>query len=280
MQNSFAALNDDDDVDMDESAAADDAPSVAADDHVGGSSASARARRLRDPLVWMDLEMSGLDPTRHHILEIAVIVTDGQLRNAVDGPNLVIKQPESVLEAMDDWNTEHHGQSGLIDRVRRSTVTLEAAEEAALTFVRGLCNEKGAQPAGACIFKDVQFIEAYMPRFARHLHHRTVDVSSVRELARRWFPNEFKARPSGVVAHRARDDIVYSIEEMRYFRRAVFKQHGGYTGPLNWCPADAFEPPPRRRAPRAAAESDAPPPSSSLPVPSALVHALDDAPPA
>lgn len=175
-----------------------------------------------DRLVWIDLEMSGLDVAREHILEIATIVTDGQLEILAEGPELVIHQPDALLEAMDDWNRSHHGKSGLIDRVRASTVSEAEAEEATLAFVATHVGERSAPLAGNSVHQDRVFLARYIPKLEHYLHYRNVDVSTVKELVRRWHPKAFDARPTKKARHRALEDIRESIEELRFYRRAVF----------------------------------------------------------
>jgi oligoribonuclease len=176
-----------------------------------------------DLLVWMDMEMSGLDPDKESILEIATLLTNGALEVVAEGPDLVIHQPEELLAAMDEWNTKHHGASGLIDRVRASTVTLAQAEAETLAFVQKHCNKRKAPLAGNSVHQDRRFLERYMPKLEGWLHYRNVDVSTVKELARRWYPEVFTKRPDKKEAHRALDDIRESIEELRYYRANVFK---------------------------------------------------------
>jgi oligoribonuclease len=175
-----------------------------------------------DRLVWIDLEMSGLDPERERILEIATIVTDGQLTILAEGPELVVHQPDALLAAMDAWNTSHHGASGLVDRVKSSTISEEEAERLTLEFVAQWVEERAAPLAGNSVHQDRLFLAKYMPRLNGHLHYRNVDVSTVKELVRRWHPKAFDARPHKKAAHRALDDIRESIDELRYYRRAVF----------------------------------------------------------
>jgi oligoribonuclease len=175
-----------------------------------------------DRLVWIDLEMSGLDVDRERILEIATIVTDGQLEVIAEGPELVVHQPDVILDAMDDWNREHHGSSGLVDRVRASTIDDAEAERLTLEFIAAHVGPRGAPLAGNSVHQDRLFLGRYMPRLEGYLHYRNVDVSTVKELVRRWNPKAFAARPVKKASHRALDDIRESIEELRFYRRAVF----------------------------------------------------------
>jgi oligoribonuclease len=174
-------------------------------------------------LVWMDLEMTGLDPERERIIEIATIVTDGELNVLAEGPELVLHQPESVLEAMDEWNRKHHGDSGLVDRVRASTIADAEAEARILAFVAEHAGPREAPLAGNSIHQDRRFIARYMPALDAYLHYRMVDVSTVKELVARWYPEIYAKRPHKHASHRALEDIRESIEELRYYRAAAFK---------------------------------------------------------
>lgn len=173
-------------------------------------------------MVWMDLEMSGLDPARERILEIATLVTDKNLEIIAEGPELVVHQADELLAAMDPWNTKHHGGSGLVDRVKASTTTEAEAEAQTLAFLQEHVGEGKAPLAGNSVHQDRVFLAAYMPKLHAHLHYRNIDVTSVKELTRRWYPTEYDARPRKKSAHRALDDIRESIEELRYYREAVF----------------------------------------------------------
>ncbi len=171
-------------------------------------------------LVWVDLEMTGLDPDRCVILEIATVVTSSDLSWAVEGPSLTIHEPESVLLGMADVVKEMHRRSGLWDRVLESTTTLAEAEAQTLAFVRAHV-DKGASPlCGNSVWKDKTFLEKYMPELVGHMHYRLVDVSTLKELVRRWYPAGFHA-PKKREVHRALDDIRESIEELRWYRSKV-----------------------------------------------------------
>ena len=175
-------------------------------------------------LVWMDLEMTGLDPAQHYILEIATLVTDGSLTVVAEGPDLVIGQPESALAAMNDWSREHHQASGLLGRVRESTVSQAEAEARTLEFVRSHVAAGQAPLAGNSVHVDRYFLRHHMPALEAHLHYRNVDVTTVKELARRWFPGTFSRLPKKSDAHRALDDIRESIAELAYYRAHVFRE--------------------------------------------------------
>jgi oligoribonuclease len=174
-------------------------------------------------LVWMDLEMTGLDPERERIIEIATLVTDGELNVVAEGPELVLHQPEPVLDAMDEWNKKHHGDSGLVDRVRASTVSEAEAEAQIVAFLREHVGEREAPLAGNSIHQDRRFLARYMPTLDAYLHYRLVDVSTVKELVARWHPEIYAKRPHKQATHRALEDIRESIEELRYYRAAAFK---------------------------------------------------------
>ncbi|CAN5885132.1 oligoribonuclease [soil metagenome] len=176
-----------------------------------------------DILVWLDMEMTGLDPSKERIIEVATILTDGQLTEIAVGPDLVIHQPDEVLAGMDDWNKKHHGQSGLIERVKASTVSDADAEAATLEFLKLHCGAKDRPVlAGNSIHQDRRFIRRYMPALDLRLHYRMVDVSTVKELARRWFPQIIAKQPPKNETHRALDDIRESIDELRYYRTHLF----------------------------------------------------------
>lgn len=179
---------------------------------------------MKDPknLVWMDLEMTGLDPEKDVILEIATIVTDGNLTVLGEGPVMAIHQSDEVLERMDPWCVEHHGASGLTRRCRESVLSESQAEERTLTFLREWCLERTSPLCGNSIHQDRRFLVRYMPRLNDYLHYRIVDVSSVKEIVERWYPNEF-APPTKKKSHLALDDIRESIEELREYRRKFFR---------------------------------------------------------
>jgi oligoribonuclease len=179
-----------------------------------------------DLLLWIDLEMSGLDVERERILEAVALLTDGELEVVAEGPRLVVHQDDALLAAMDEWNREHHGASGLTEAVRASTLSEVEAEEQLLAFVREHC-EPGTTPlAGNSIHHDRVFLRRYMPRLEAFVHYRNVDVSTVKELVRRWHPEVLERAPAKVGAHRALEDIRESIDELRYYRRAVFRPAG------------------------------------------------------
>lgn len=173
-------------------------------------------------LVWMDLEMTGLDHTTEVIVEIATIVTDDELVVVAEGPDLVIHQPEAALAAMDPVVVEMHTKSGLLDAIRASTITLEQAGMATLEFIRTHVPEQRTVPlCGNSIGTDRRFLAAYLPDIENWLHYRSVDVSSIKELARRWYPQVGRAQhKSGT--HRALDDVRESITELQFYRERLF----------------------------------------------------------
>jgi oligoribonuclease len=176
-----------------------------------------------DVLVWLDMEMTGLDPARERIIEVATILTDGQLVEIAAGPDLVIHQSDEVLAAMDDWNKKHHGGSGLVERVRASTVTDADAEAQTVAFINAHVGPKDRPVlAGNSIHQDRRFINRYMPALDARLHYRMVDVSTIKELARRWYPQTMARQPKKTESHRALDDIRESIDELRFYRSNIF----------------------------------------------------------
>jgi oligoribonuclease len=176
----------------------------------------------KDRLIWLDLEMTGLEPERHAIIEIGSVVTDGQLNVVSEGPCFVIHQPESVLALMDEWCVKQHGQSGLTQKVRDSQITLAQAEMQTLAFLREHCAERTSPLCGNSISQDRRFLDRYMPTLNAFFHYRNVDVSSIKELVRRWYAPELQA-PEKRKTHHVLEDIRESIEELRFYRRTVFR---------------------------------------------------------
>lgn len=180
-------------------------------------------RSLRSMLAWMDLEMTGLDVTRHVILEMATIITDDELNIVAEGPNLVIHEPPEALARMEKVVRDMHERSGLLAAVTDSDITLEAAGQTTLDFLRQHVPEPGTVPlCGNSIGTDRRFIAVYLPAIDSHLHYRTIDVSTIKELARRWYPPVFEQRPTKASSHRALDDARESIDELRFYRDKLF----------------------------------------------------------
>jgi len=177
-------------------------------------------------LIWIDLEMTGLDPDTDRILEIATLVTDKYLRVLATGPELAIHQPESVLEAMDEWNTEHHGRSGLWERVLSSGVSEAEAERATLAFLREYVPERASPMCGNTICQDRRFLVRHMPALEAYFHYRQIDVSTLKELARRWAPAVLEGEKKES-AHRALADIEESVDELRHYRARLFRREYG-----------------------------------------------------
>ena len=167
-------------------------------------------------LVWIDLEMTGLEPESDCIIEIATIITEQDLGDSIEGPVFAIHQPDSVLEQMDEWNTTHHGNSGLTQRVRESKISCAEAERQTIAFLSQWVAQGKSPMCGNSICQDRRFLYKYMPDLAEFFHYRNLDVSTLKELANRWSPNlpKFKKK----AAHLAMDDIRESIAELRHYR--------------------------------------------------------------
>ncbi len=175
-----------------------------------------------DNLIWMDLEMTGLEPDQDHILEIAVIVTDSHLNTVAEGPVIALHQPEAHLAIMDEWNIKHHTQSGLIERVRASTYDLLSAEREVLDFLMQHCRAGQSPLCGNSICQDRRFLARWMPRLEAFLHYRNLDVSSLKILAQRWAPTvaeDFKKNNR----HQALSDIRESIAELKHYRAELLR---------------------------------------------------------
>ena len=175
-------------------------------------------------LAWMDLEMTGLDATKNVIVEIATLITDDELNIIAEGPDLVIHVTEEELALMDEVVVDMHARSGLTNEIRASVITLEEAGAATLAFIQTHIPEPRTVPlCGNSIGMDRRFLTAYLPEIEEYLHYRSVDVSTIKELARRWYPEDLKEYTKSASAHRAMDDIKESLEEMRYWRKRVFR---------------------------------------------------------
>lgn len=173
-------------------------------------------------LIWIDLEMTGLNPETDFIIEIATVVTDKNLNILAHGPALAINQPDSALLAMDDWNQKHHGDSGLIDRVRASMISQQDAEKLTIDFLRHWVPERVSPMCGNTIGQDRRFLVRYMPKLEAYFHYRSIDVSTLKELAARWAP-KLKDGFRKETRHEAMADIIESIEELRYYREHFIK---------------------------------------------------------
>ena len=169
-------------------------------------------------LVWLDCEMTGLNPSTERIIEIAVVVTDAQLQVRVPGPVLVIHQSDALLNAMDAWNKGTHGKSGLIERVKASTLTEAQAEEQLLAFLRRYIPKGKVPLCGNSIGQDRRFLALYMPKLEAYFHYRNVDVSTLKELARRWKPEVVKGFKKAQ-RHTALADVQESIDELQHYRQ-------------------------------------------------------------
>lgn len=181
----------------------------------------------QDPnaLVWVDLEMTGLRPETDAIIEIATVVTDSDLNIIAQGPVLAIHQPESILRGMDDWNQKTHGHSGLVERIRTTVIDVAEAERQTLAFLEPLVPRNRSPLCGNSICQDRRFLARLMPNLESYVHYRNLDVSSVKELVRRWRPDLL----GGFVkqnTHRALEDILESVAELKYYRTHLFAGHG------------------------------------------------------
>ncbi len=182
----------------------------------------ATVRRSRDYMVWVDCEMTGLDPSRHVILEIATIITNFDLKVVARGPELAIRQSPARMRAMDPWPRKTHTASGLLDRVAREGVTLAEAEARTLRFVRKYCYANSAPLCGNSVWQDKRFLGRYMPAFHDFLHYRIVDVSTVKQLVSHWLPDR-KYAPAKTETHRALADIEESIAELAAYKSIFAK---------------------------------------------------------
>jgi oligoribonuclease len=179
----------------------------------------------QDPnhLVWIDMEMSGLNPDADRILEVALVVTDSELNTAAEAPVMVVRQPDAVLAAMDDWNRSTHAKSGLIGKVKAATLSEGEVESRAIAFLSEHVPPKTSPMCGNSVHQDRRFLARYMPQLEAYFHYRNLDVSTLKELARRWKPDIM----AGLVKHgkhEALADIHESIEELKYYREHLFKR--------------------------------------------------------
>ncbi len=176
---------------------------------------------MNDYLIWLDLEMTGLDPEEHVILEIASIITDSNLQIIAEGPDIVIHHSAEELLSMDEWSKEQHMNSGLIDKVKSSTITCEEAESLTLEFLSKYTAQRTCPLCGNSVWQDRHFLIKHMPRLEDFFHYRNVDVSTIKELVKRWYPNigDFKKEKR----HLALSDIKESIRELQYYRKMIFR---------------------------------------------------------
>ena len=174
-------------------------------------------------LVWIDMEMTGLDPEKERIIEIATIVTDSHLNQIAEGPVFAVHQSPELLSKMDSWNTRQHNSSGLVQRVRESTVTEAQAEAETLAFLKKYVPQGRSPLCGNSIYQDRRFLYRYMPELEKFFHYRLIDVSTIKEIAQRWAPQVY-AGLQKESKHLALSDIRDSIEELKYYREHLFNQ--------------------------------------------------------
>ena len=190
---------------------------------VGISESWWRSDTVAPMLAWMDLEMTGLDPSEHVIVEIATLITDDDLNLVAEGPDLVVHATDDELAAMDDFVTNMHTKSGLLEQIKASSISLEQAGEQTMAFLREHIPEAQTVPlCGNSIGTDRRFLAVQLPEIEEYLHYRSVDVSTIKELARRWYPDAMDTVPRKGGGHRALDDIRESLDELKYWRSAVF----------------------------------------------------------
>lgn len=173
-------------------------------------------------LVWLDLEMTGLNIMNDVILEIACVITDGNLNVIAEGPSFIIQQPEEKLVAMGKWCQDHHGKTGLTDAVRNSIITEQQAQEETLAFIKKYCPIHTGVLAGNSVWQDRVFLDKYMPHITKYLHYRTIDVTTIKELVRRWYPKDKNIEYKKSDRHRALSDVYESIEELKHYRHHFF----------------------------------------------------------
>lgn len=174
-------------------------------------------------LVWIDLEMTGLDPKRHTIVEIATLITDDQLNILAEGPDLVVSATAEQLKEMDDFVLRMHTKSGLLSEIERSAISLKDAGKQTLDFIKNhVAAAKTVPLCGNSIGTDRRFLAEHLPEIEEYLHYRSIDVSSIKELGKRWFPDLIKDAPTKSRGHRAMDDIKESVEELKYYRNTLF----------------------------------------------------------
>ena len=180
------------------------------------------SKQNKNYLVWIDLEMGGLDPKKYTIIEIGAVITDNDLNIIAEEPAIAIRHPKKTFDSMEPWSRFHHKKSGLTDECRRSKIPLKKAEAKVLDFVKTYCKERTAPLCGNTIWQDRRFLVKYMPKLEAYLHYRTIDVSSVKELVQRWYPADHKMPRGKKQTHRVTEDIRESIDELKYYRSKVF----------------------------------------------------------
>ena len=187
-------------------------------------SKAAKAIMAQDPanLIWIDMEMSGLNPETDRVLEVAIVITDSQLNTLAEAPVLVVHQPNDVLDRMDDWNRSTHGKSGLTDRVKASTLTEVEVEDRMIAFLENYVPPRISPMCGNSVHQDRRFMAKYLPRLEEYFLYRNLDVSTLKELARRWKP-EIMTGLTKHGKHEALADIHESIDELRYYREHFIK---------------------------------------------------------
>ena len=178
-----------------------------------------------DLLVWIDLEMTGLDPERERIIEVATLITDNELNVLAEGPVFAVHQPESLLEAMDEWNQKTHGESGLVERIRQSRIDTAEAERQTLEFLKAHVVAGASPMCGNSVHQDRRFLEREMPELLAFFHYRNLDVSTLKELAKRWNPGAL-AGFSKRNTHQALDDIRESVAELAHYRNTFLRLAG------------------------------------------------------
>ncbi len=176
---------------------------------------------MSENLVWIDLEMTGLDPDKHVIIEIATIITDSNLEIVKEGPNIIINYDDHILESMEEWSRIHHKASGLLDKVKASSYTCKQAEKETLEFISEYCKDQESPLCGNSVYNDRKFLTKYMQDLESFLHYRLIDVSTVKELFKRWYPDQSEYEKK--TEHLALSDIKESIKELKYYRERIFK---------------------------------------------------------
>lgn len=184
------------------------------------------AEHKEQNLVWIDLEMTGLCPEKDHILEIASLVTDNQLNIIAQGPALIVHQPQNALLGMNDWVRQQHTRTGLLDAVNRSPIMLEQAEQETLNFLSNYCIAGLSPLCGNSVWQDRSFMRLLMPRLNNFLHYRIIDVTSIKEVVKRWYPHDPHAEFKKHDCHRALDDIKESVAELVHYRKHFFIEPG------------------------------------------------------